>query len=75
MVEKLMSVMLMELDMDQAVRFCCCCCGGRWVAAEDEYSGLFQRPQGAVSSSMLGLEAVNGSLDDFSFEDFHCLNE
>ncbi|MCL7031400.1 hypothetical protein MKW94_001790 [Papaver nudicaule] len=35
----------------------------------------FQRPPGAVSSSMLGLEAVNGSLDDFGFEDFHCLND
>ncbi|RZC69956.1 hypothetical protein C5167_033082 [Papaver somniferum] len=34
----------------------------------------FQRPPGAVSSSMLGLEAVNGTLDDFGFEDFHCLN-
>ncbi|KAI3873891.1 hypothetical protein MKW98_001540 [Papaver atlanticum] len=35
----------------------------------------FQRPPGAVSSSMLGLEAVNDSLDDFGFEDFHCLND
>ncbi|KAJ4960317.1 hypothetical protein NE237_020227 [Protea cynaroides] len=31
----------------------------------------FQRPPGALSSSMLGLEALSGSLDDFSFEDYH----
>ncbi|RZC58583.1 hypothetical protein C5167_005879 [Papaver somniferum] len=33
----------------------------------------FQRPPGAVSSPMLGLEAVNDSLDAFGFENFHCL--
>ncbi|XP_077253731.1 cyclin-B1-2-like [Tasmannia lanceolata] len=30
----------------------------------------FQRPPGALSSSMLGLEALTGSLDDFGFEDY-----
>ncbi|KAI6670509.1 hypothetical protein NL676_005394 [Syzygium grande] len=30
----------------------------------------FQRPPGAISSSMLGLEALTGSLDDFGFEDY-----
>ncbi|KAL8137401.1 hypothetical protein V2J09_003402 [Rumex salicifolius] len=30
----------------------------------------FQRPPGPVSSSMLGLEAVTGSLDDIGFEDY-----
>ncbi|XP_031279345.1 cyclin-B1-2-like [Pistacia vera] len=30
----------------------------------------FQRPPGAVPSSMLGLEALTGSLDDFGFEDY-----
>ncbi|GAV75632.1 UMP1 domain-containing protein, partial [Cephalotus follicularis] len=30
----------------------------------------FQRPQGAIPSSMLGLEALMGSLDDFGFEDY-----
>ncbi|XP_004511459.1 cyclin-B1-2-like [Cicer arietinum] len=30
----------------------------------------FQRPPGAIPSSMLGLEAFTGSLDDFSFEDY-----
>ncbi|KAH9675864.1 hypothetical protein KPL70_018950 [Citrus sinensis] len=32
----------------------------------------FQRPTGAIPSSMLGLEAVTGSLEDFGFE--HYLN-
>ncbi|XP_042493533.1 cyclin-B1-2-like [Macadamia integrifolia] len=31
----------------------------------------FQRPPGALSSSMLGLEALTGSLDEFGFEDYH----
>ncbi|OVA06764.1 Proteasome maturation factor UMP1 [Macleaya cordata] len=35
----------------------------------------FQRPPGALPSSMLGYEAVTGSLDDFGFEDFHCIND
>uniref|UniRef100_A0A2P2KWT9 Cyclin-B1-2-like n=1 Tax=Rhizophora mucronata TaxID=61149 RepID=A0A2P2KWT9_RHIMU len=30
----------------------------------------FQRPPGPVPSSMLGLEALTGSLDDFGFEDY-----
>ncbi|KAG6716256.1 hypothetical protein I3843_04G037500 [Carya illinoinensis] len=30
----------------------------------------FQRPPGAIPSSMLGLEAVTGGLDDFGFEDY-----
>ncbi|PON37912.1 Proteasome maturation factor UMP [Parasponia andersonii] len=30
----------------------------------------FQRPPGAIPSSMLGLEAVTGTLDDFDFEDY-----
>ncbi|XP_061357354.1 cyclin-B1-2-like [Gastrolobium bilobum] len=33
----------------------------------------FQRPPGAIPSSMLGLETVAGSLDHFGFED--CLND
>ncbi|KAL9424860.1 hypothetical protein AB3S75_031894 [Citrus x aurantiifolia] len=33
----------------------------------------FQRPTGAIPSSMLGLEAVTGSLEDFGFE--HYLND
>ncbi|XP_042500479.1 cyclin-B1-2-like [Macadamia integrifolia] len=31
----------------------------------------FQRPPGALPSSMLGLEALSGSLDDFGFEEYH----
>ncbi|RVX06500.1 Cyclin-B1-2 [Vitis vinifera] len=31
---------------------------------------LFQRPPGAIPSSMLGLEALTGSLDNFGFEDY-----
>ncbi|KAL5722296.1 hypothetical protein ACHQM5_005834 [Ranunculus cassubicifolius] len=34
----------------------------------------FQRPPGALPSSMLGYEALTGSLDDFGFEDYHCVN-
>ena len=30
----------------------------------------FQRPPGVIPSSMLGLEAYTGSLDDFGFEDY-----
>ncbi|KAL6324490.1 hypothetical protein AAG906_013302 [Vitis piasezkii] len=30
----------------------------------------FQRPPGAIPSSMLGLEALTGSLDNFGFEDY-----
>ncbi|KAI9186285.1 hypothetical protein LWI28_015786 [Acer negundo] len=30
----------------------------------------FHRPAGAIPSSMLGLEALTGSLDDFGFEDY-----
>lgn len=35
----------------------------------------FQRPPGAIPSSMLGLEALTGSLDDFGFEDYLNGNE
>lgn len=35
----------------------------------------FQRPPGAIPSSMLGLEAMTGSLDDFGFEDYLNGNE
>lgn len=30
----------------------------------------FQRPTGVIPSSMLGLEAYTGSLEDFGFEDY-----
>ncbi|XP_058187882.1 cyclin-B1-2-like [Rhododendron vialii] len=30
----------------------------------------FQRPPGPIPSSMLGLEALTGSLEDFGFEDY-----
>ncbi|KAH7686126.1 Proteasome maturation factor Ump1 protein [Dioscorea alata] len=30
----------------------------------------FKRPPGAIPSSMLGLEALTSSLDDFGFEDY-----
>ncbi|MEI6984451.1 hypothetical protein WCV48_32775, partial [Klebsiella pneumoniae] len=30
----------------------------------------FQRPPGALPSSLLGYEALTGSLDDFGFEDY-----
>ncbi|XP_020275058.1 cyclin-B1-2-like [Asparagus officinalis] len=30
----------------------------------------FQRPPGALPSSMVGLEALSGELDDFGFEDY-----
>ncbi|CAL9042463.1 unnamed protein product [Musa banksii] len=30
----------------------------------------FQRPPGALPSSMLGFEALTGGLDDFAFEDY-----
>ncbi|CAN6574509.1 unnamed protein product [Malus baccata var. baccata] len=30
----------------------------------------FQRPAGPIPSSMLGLEAMTGKLDDFGFEDY-----
>jgi hypothetical protein len=30
----------------------------------------FQRPPGALPSSLLGYEAMTGSLDDFGFEDY-----
>ncbi|VFQ66556.1 unnamed protein product [Cuscuta campestris] len=30
----------------------------------------FQRPVGAIPSSMLGLEAMTGGLEDFGFEDY-----
>ncbi|KAL6994068.1 hypothetical protein U1Q18_012173 [Sarracenia purpurea var. burkii] len=33
----------------------------------------FQRPPGPIPSSMLGLEAMTGSLEEFGFED--CLND
>lgn len=30
----------------------------------------FQRPPGAIPSSMLGFEAMTGALEDFSVEDY-----
>ncbi|KAK7838560.1 cyclin-b1-2 [Quercus suber] len=33
-------------------------------------SAYQSRPPGAISSSMLGLEALTGSLDEFGFEDY-----
>ncbi|XP_078429157.1 cyclin-B1-2-like [Wolffia australiana] len=30
----------------------------------------FQRPPGAIPSSMLGLDVVSGAIDDFGFEDY-----
>ena len=30
----------------------------------------FQRPSGSITSSMVGLEALTGALDDFGFEDY-----
>ncbi|CAI9763330.1 unnamed protein product [Fraxinus pennsylvanica] len=30
----------------------------------------FQRPPGAIPSSFLGLEAMNGTLEDFGFQDY-----
>ncbi|KAF6168970.1 hypothetical protein GIB67_038467 [Kingdonia uniflora] len=35
----------------------------------------FQRPPAVFSSSVLGYEALTGSLDDFGFEDYNCLND
>ncbi|XP_031101080.1 cyclin-B1-2-like [Ipomoea triloba] len=32
--------------------------------------GRFQRPPGVIPSSMLGLEAMTGALEDFGFEDY-----
>ncbi|AQK75871.1 Proteasome maturation factor UMP1 [Zea mays] len=37
---------------------------------ELETSSWFQRPPGALPSSLLGYEALTGSLDDFGFEDY-----
>ncbi|GFY84826.1 proteasome maturation factor UMP1 [Actinidia rufa] len=45
-------------------------------AIEHEIGGIqndtlrFQRPPGPIPSSMLGLEAMTGSLEDFGFEDY-----
>ncbi|KAL6635297.1 hypothetical protein ACP70R_027968 [Stipagrostis hirtigluma subsp. patula] len=36
----------------------------------DFHDARFQRPPGALPSSMLGYEALTGSLDDFGFEDY-----
>ena len=36
----------------------------------DIFDDRFQRPPGALPSSMLGYEALTGSLDDFGFEDY-----
>lgn len=49
--------------------------GERGLSLFDVYATVpcrFQRPRGAIPSSMLGLEIVTGSLDHFGFED--CLN-
>ncbi|EEF36388.1 cyclin-B1-2 [Ricinus communis] len=37
---------------------------------ERQILSRFQRPPGPIPSSMLGLEALTGSLDDFGFEDY-----
>ncbi|PQQ17100.1 hypothetical protein Pyn_27821 [Prunus yedoensis var. nudiflora] len=37
---------------------------------ERQILSRFQRPAGAIPSSMLGLEAMTGRLDDFGFEDY-----
>jgi proteasome maturation protein len=37
---------------------------------ERQILSKFQRPPGLVPSSMLGLESLTGSLDDFGFEDY-----
>lgn len=37
---------------------------------EKQILSRFQRPPGAIQSSMLGLEALTGTLDDFGFEDY-----
>ncbi|CAH9117689.1 unnamed protein product [Cuscuta europaea] len=36
----------------------------RWILSR------FQRPIGAIPSSMLGLEAMTGAVEDFGFEDY-----
>jgi len=41
-----------------------------WHALMDICDDRFQRPPGALPSSMLGYEALTGSLDDFGFEDY-----
>ncbi len=40
------------------------------VLIDDLSVARFQRPPGALPSSMLGYEALTGSLDDFGFEDY-----
>ncbi|OIW05587.1 hypothetical protein TanjilG_23373 [Lupinus angustifolius] len=37
---------------------------------ESQILSRFQRPPGAIPSSMLGLEALTGDLDNFGFEDY-----
>ncbi|KAE9593451.1 hypothetical protein Lal_00029307 [Lupinus albus] len=37
---------------------------------ETQILSRFQRPPGAIPSSMLGLEALTGDLDNFGFEDY-----
>ncbi|TQD83929.1 hypothetical protein C1H46_030512 [Malus baccata] len=37
---------------------------------ERQILSRFQRPAGPIPSSMLGLEAMTGKLDDFGFEDY-----
>lgn len=37
---------------------------------EQQILSRFQRPPGELPSSMLGLESLTGSLDEFSFEDY-----
>uniref|UniRef100_A0A0E0NM89 Proteasome maturation factor UMP1 family protein n=1 Tax=Oryza rufipogon TaxID=4529 RepID=A0A0E0NM89_ORYRU len=40
------------------------------VLIDDLSVARFQRPPGALPSSMLGYEALTGSLDDLGFEDY-----
>ncbi|KAB5520083.1 hypothetical protein DKX38_024402 [Salix brachista] len=40
------------------------------MGIERQMLSRFQRPPGPIPSSMLGLEALTGSLEDFGFEDY-----
>ncbi|KAJ6351394.1 hypothetical protein OIU78_007333 [Salix suchowensis] len=40
------------------------------MGIERQMLSRFQRPPGPIPSSMLGLEALTGSLEDFAFEDY-----
>ncbi|TQD90910.1 hypothetical protein C1H46_023513 [Malus baccata] len=40
------------------------------ISTEDGFPSRFYRPTEPIPSSMLGLEVMNGRLDDFGFEDY-----